>query len=188
MGAGKKREEAKTQSNKNKKDFSQNHFFPFFLLFFFHEPSNPLLSFFFNNQMMCGCGSVSCTQCAKGEGWRVLWKGQRAGGFSLRVKRDERMGVWCLDEVDVSVMAWCQTLCHCQWKSHQLIPQWLTTVQCVSKPLCCCHFNQCVGAAVLSHFCPLSNPFLIGICHLFCCLHHELCLCWVCLCVLCDVK
>ena len=25
----KKREEAKTQSNKNKKDFSQNHFFPF---------------------------------------------------------------------------------------------------------------------------------------------------------------
>ena len=26
---GEKREEAKTQSNKNKKDFSQNHFFPF---------------------------------------------------------------------------------------------------------------------------------------------------------------
>ena len=34
----------------------------------------------------------------------------------------------------------------------QPIPQWSATVQCVSKPLCCCHFNQCVGAAVLSHF------------------------------------
>ena len=36
----KKREEAKTQSNNNKKDFSQNHFFPFpffSLLFFFHS-------------------------------------------------------------------------------------------------------------------------------------------------------
>ena len=30
----------------------------------------------------------------------------------------------------------------------------------------CCHFNQCVGAAVLSHFCPLSNLLLIGNCHL----------------------
>ena len=37
-------------------------------------------------------------------------------------------------------------------------------MECVSKPLCCCHFNQCVGAAVLSHFCPLSNHFLIGNC------------------------
>ena len=30
----------------------------------------------------------------------------------------------------------------------------------------CCHFNQCVGASVLSHFCPLSNSILIGDCHL----------------------
>ena len=61
-------------------------------------------------------------------------------------------------------MAWCQTLCHCQCQSHQLIPQLSVTVQCVSKPLCCCHFNQCVGAAVLSHFCPLSNLLLIANC------------------------
>ena len=136
-------------------------------LLFFHEPSNPLLSFFFNSQMMCGCGSVACTQCAKGEGWGVLWNGQKAGGLSLRVKRDERVGVWWLDGVDVSVMAWCQTLCHCQCQPHQPTPQWSAAVQCVSKPLCCCHFNQCVGAAVLSLFCSLSNPLLIGNCHLF---------------------
>ena len=47
---------------------------------------------FIHAQMMCGCGSVACTQCAKGEGWRVLWNGQKAGGLSLRVKRDERVG------------------------------------------------------------------------------------------------
>ena len=44
----------------------------------------------------------------------VLWNGPKAGGLSLRVKRDERVGVWWLEGVDVSVMAWCQTLCHCQ--------------------------------------------------------------------------
>ena len=60
--------------------------------FFFHLPSNPLFSFFFNNQKICGCGNVACTQCAKGEGWGVLWNGQKAGGLSLRVKRDERVG------------------------------------------------------------------------------------------------
>ena len=54
--------------------------------------------------MMCGCGSVACTQCEK-ERVEVLWNGQKAGGLSLRVKRDERVGVWWLDEVDVSVMA-----------------------------------------------------------------------------------
>ena len=119
--------------------------------------TNPQTLFFlssFCNQMMCGCGSVACTQCAKGEGWGVLWNGQKAGGLSLRVKRDERVGVWWLDGVDVSVMAWCQTLCHCQCQPHQPIPQWSATVQCVSKPLCCCHFKQCVCAAVLLHFCP----------------------------------
>ena len=92
--------------------------------------------------------------------------GRRQGCLSLRVKRDERVGVSWLDRVDVSVMAWCQTLCHCQCQAHQPIPQWSVTVQCVSKPLCCCRFNQCVGAAVLSHFCPLSNSILIGDCHL----------------------
>ena len=118
----------------------------------------------------------------------MLWNGQKAGGLSLRVKRDERVGVWWLDGVDVSVMAWCQTLCHCQCQPHQPIPQWSATVQCVSKPLCCCHFNQCVGAAVLSHFCPLSNHLSLWQLSCFCCLHHELCLCWVGWCVLCDVK
>ena len=38
----------------------------------------------------------------KGEGWGVLWNRQKAGGLSLRVKRDERVGVWWLDGVDVS--------------------------------------------------------------------------------------
>ena len=46
----------------------------------------------------------------KERGWEVLWNGQKAGGLSLRVKRDERVGVWWLDGVDVCVMAWCQTL------------------------------------------------------------------------------
>ena len=55
--------------------------------------------------MMCGCGSVACTQCAKGEGWGVLWNGQKAGGLSLRVKRDERVGVSWLDGVNVSVLS-----------------------------------------------------------------------------------
>ena len=97
----------------------------------------------------------------------MLWNGQKAVGLSLRVKRDERVGVWWLDGVDVSVMAWCQTLCHCQYQPRQPIPQWSVIVQCVSKPLCCCHFNQCVGAAVLSHFfSSLSNPLLIGNCYL----------------------
>ena len=106
-----------------------------------------------------------------------MWNGQKAGGLSLRVKRDERVGVWWLDGVDVSVMAWCQTLCHCQCQPHQPIPQWSATVQCVSKPLCCCHFNQCVGAAVLSHFCPLSNSLSHWSLSFHCCLHHELCVC-----------
>ena len=70
-------------------------------LLFFHSSSNPLLSFF-NNQMMCGCGSVGCDTMCKRRGWRVLWNGQKAGGLSLRVKRDERVGVWWLDGVDVS--------------------------------------------------------------------------------------
>ena len=88
----------------------------------------------------------------------MLWNGRKARGLSLRVKRDERVGVWWLDGVDVSVMAWCQTLCHCHCLPHQPIPQWSATVQCVSKQMCCCHFIQCV-VAVLYHFplCPI--PF-----------------------------
>ena len=69
-----------------------------------------------------------------------------------------------MDGVDVCVMAWCQTFCHCQCLPHQPIPQWSATVQCVSKPLCCCHFNQCVGAAVFSHFfphCPIPSFSLV---------------------------
>ena len=52
----------------------------------------------------------------------VLWNGQKAGGLSLRVKRDERVGVWWLDGVGVSVLAWCQTLCHCPCQSHSVLP------------------------------------------------------------------
>ena len=92
----------------------------------------------------------------------VLWNGQKAGGLRLRVKRDERVEgwVWWLEGVDVSVMAWCQTLCHCQCQPHQPIlngqPQF-----CVFQSHCvCCHFNQCVGADVLSHLTPLSHSFL----------------------------
>ena len=134
------------------------HFLPLAL-----KPSSFFLLQQPNDEWLWQCGMHTMW---KGEGWGVLWNGQKTGSLSLRVKRDERVGVWWLDGVDVSVMAWCQTLCHCQCQSHQLIPQWSATVQCVSKPLCCFHFNQCVGAAVLSHFCPLSNSILIGDCHL----------------------
>ena len=101
-------------------------------------------------------------------GLGVLWNGQKAGCLSLRVKRDEKVRVWWLDGVDVSVMAWCQSLCHCQFQPHQPIPQWSVTVQCVSNALCCCHFNQCVGA-VLSHFLPFFPiPILIVVCTMNC--------------------
>ena len=52
-------------------------------LLFFHEPSNHLLSFFFNNQMMCGCGSVACTQCAKGEGMGSVVEWAEDRGFEF---------------------------------------------------------------------------------------------------------
>ena len=107
-----------------------------------------------------------------------MWNGQKAGSLSLRVKRDERVGFWLLDGVDMSVMAWCQTLCHSQCLPHQLIPQWLVTVQCVSKPLllplqsvcwCCCVVPLLPFVQSHPHW-QLSSH---------CCLHHELCLCWV---------
>ena len=52
---------------------------------------------FVNNQMawlmLCvGMLKMTNTQCAKGEGWEVLWNGQKTGSLSLRVKRDERVG------------------------------------------------------------------------------------------------
>ena len=90
----------------------------------------------------------------------VLWNGQKAGGLSLRVKRDERVGVWWLDGVDVSVMAWCQTLCHCQCQPHQPIPQWSATVQCVSKPLCLLPLQSvcwCCCVVPLFVLCPIPS-------------------------------
>ena len=51
--------------------------------------------------------------------------GQKAGDLSLSVKRDERVGVWWLDGVDVSVMAWCQTLCLCHFCHTNLFPKFL---------------------------------------------------------------
>ena len=64
--------------------------------------------------MMCDGGSASCTMRKKERGGECCGMGRRQVGLSLRVKRDDRVGVWWLDGVDVSVMAWCQTLCHCQ--------------------------------------------------------------------------
>ena len=66
-------------------------------------------------------------------GGSVLWNGQKAGGLSLRVMVDERVGVLWLDGVNVRVTARCPTLCHCQCQTHQPIPQWSATVQCVFK-------------------------------------------------------
>ena len=74
--------------------------------------------------------------------------------------------VWWLDGVDVSVMAWIQTLCHCQCLPHQLIPQWSATVQCVSKPLCLLRLQSvcwCCCVVPLLPLCPI--PILIGNCH-----------------------
>ena len=79
--------------------------------------------------------------------------------MSLRVKRDERVGVWWLDRVDVSVMAWCQTLCHCQCQPHQPIPQWSATVQCVSKPMCSCQLDQFHGVGMCCQVWTLCKAF-----------------------------
>ena len=108
--------------------------------------------------------------------WSVVeWVEGR--GLSLRVKRDERVGVWCLDGVDVSVMAWCQTLCHCHCLLHHPNHQWSATVQCVSKPLCllpiqsvcwCCCVVPLLPFAQSPSHCQSSSR---------CCLYHGLCLC-----------
>ena len=100
----------------------------------------------------------------KERGEECFWNGQKAGGLSLRVKRDERVGVWWLDGVDVSVMAWCQTLCHCQCQSHQLIPQWSATVQCVSKPVCLLPLQSvCWCCCVVPLLLFVQSPFSLAI-------------------------
>ena len=93
----------------------------------------------------------------------MLWNGQKGGGLSLRVKRDER--------VEGLVVGWGG--CECDGLVSNTLslsmtptsthPQWSPTVQCVFQSHCVvAHFNQCVGAAVLSHFFPpLFNHFLI---------------------------
>ena len=74
-------------------------------------------------------------------------------------------GVWWLDGVDVSVMAWCQTLCHCQCQPHQPIPQWSATVQCVSKPLCLLPLQSVFWCCCVVPLFPfLSNLLLIANC------------------------
>ena len=110
----------------------------------------------------CGMHTV-----CKREGWSLLWNGQKAGGLSLRVKRDERVGVWWLDGVDVSVMAWCQTLCFCQCQSHQPIPQLSATVQCVSKSLCLLPLKSVCWCCCVVPLLPFVQSIFIGNCHLF---------------------
>ena len=69
-------------------------------------------------------------------------------------------GVWWLDGVDVSVMAWCQTLCHCQC---QHINPFLNgqPQSSVFQSHCVVATSISVGAAVLSHFCPFVQSLLI---------------------------
>ena len=94
----------------------------------------------------------------------MLRNGQKAGGLSLRVKRDERVGVWWLDGVEVSVMALCQTLCHCQCQPHQPIPQWSATVQCVSKPLCLLPLQSVCWCCCVVPLLPfVQSPFSLAI-------------------------
>ena len=59
---GKKREEAKTQSNKNKKDVSQNHFFPFpFFPPLFHPLFSPCLPLFHHHSLLIH--TLTCFSC-----------------------------------------------------------------------------------------------------------------------------
>ena len=72
---------------------------------------------------------------------------------------------WCLDGVDVSVMAWCQTLCHCQWSPISAHPSMVSHSPMCFKAivllplqsvcLCCC--------VVPLFFHNLSNPFSLTI-------------------------
>ena len=93
--------------------------------------------------------------------------GRRQGGLSLRVKRDERVGGL--------VVGWGGCECHGLVSNTLSLSMSATSTHpsmvnhspvCFKSHCVCCHFNQCVGASVLSHFCPLSNPLLFGNCHL----------------------
>ena len=60
--------------------------------------------------------------------------------------------------MDVSVMAWCQTLCHCQCLP--MHPSLMCgTVTCVSKPLCSCQLNQFLGVDVSCQVWTLCKAF-----------------------------
>ena len=91
------------------------------------------------------------------EGGECRGMGKRQGVWVWEWRGMKGWVVWWLDGVDVSVMTWCQTLCHCQCQLHQLILQWSATVQCVSKPLCCCMFHQLHGVAVVLFHCFFSS-------------------------------
>ena len=71
LSARGKREEAKTQSNKNKKDFSQNHFFPFpFFPPLFLPLFSPCLPLFHHHSLLIHtltCFSCFTHECIHGE-------------------------------------------------------------------------------------------------------------------------
>ena len=71
-------------------------------------------------------------------------------------------GVWWLDGVDVSVMVWCQTLCHCQCQPRQPISQWPASPVCFKAIVLLPLPSVCWCCCVFSLFPPLSNHFLIG--------------------------
>ena len=77
----------------------------------------------------------------------------------MRVKRDERVGVWWLDGVDVSVMAWCQTLCHCQWSATSTHPSTVSHSPVCFKAIVLSPAQSVCWCCVVPLFCPLSNPF-----------------------------
>ena len=117
------------------------------------KPSSFFLLQQSNDVWLWQCG---WTQCAKGEEWGVLRNGQKAGGLSLRVKRDERVVGLVVGWVDVSVMAWCQTLCHCQCQATSTHPSMVShspvcfkAIVFVATPisvfvlLCCPTFALC---------------------------------------------
>ena len=51
----------------------------------------------------------------------MLLNGQKAG-VEFESERGMKGWVWWLDGVDVSVMVWCQTLCHCKCHPHKTHP------------------------------------------------------------------
>ena len=115
--------------------------------------------------------------------------GRRQGCLSLRVKRDERVGGlvvgWCGCECDGLVsntlsLSMSATSTHPSMVSHSPVCfkaiVFVATSISVLVLLCC------------PTFAPLSNPHSHWQLLSHCCMHHELCLCWVGWCVLRDVK